>query len=207
MCMKTLWNNFTADDFTLQDSGKIFELLTELYSEKHRAYHNLSHIKFLLELFEKFGEFIDDKTCVFFSIWFHDAIYDPQNNDNEKKSAELAVSSLRKILLPEAKISKIEKIILATEKHSAENLDADGKLFLDFDLATLGAETKVYAEYAKAIRKEYSFVSEEDYKNGRGRVLQNFLKRDFIYLTDFMREKFETKARRNIKNEISELKL
>lgn len=205
--MKTLWDKFTAGYCALRDSGTIFDLLWKLYSEKHRAYHNLNHIRFLLGLFEDFGEFINDKPCVFFTIWFHDAVYDPRKNDNEKLSAELAVKCLKQISLPKEKIAKIEKIILATEKHSAETLDADSKIFLDFDLVILGAESDIYKEYAEAIRKEYSFVSEEDYKIGRGQVLQNFLKRDFIYVTDIMREKFETKARRNIKNEIVELKL
>jgi predicted metal-dependent HD superfamily phosphohydrolase len=185
----------------------LHSLLCQLYSEKHRAYHNLNHIKSLLDFFENFSKFIKDKPCVFFAIWFHDAIYDPQKKDNEKQSAELAVKFLKTLSLPVEKISKIERMILATEKHSAEELDADGKLFLDFDLGILGAESEIYKEYAKAIREEYSFVSEEDYKIGRGRILQNFLKRETIYFTDVMREKFETKANENIENEILELKI
>lgn len=203
--MKTLWNKFVASDFSVADAEKIFDLLNLKYSENHRAYHNLNHINFLLALFEKFGEFIEDKTSVFFAIWFHDAIYEPRAKDNEKQSAELAVRILSEMSFPNEKISKIEQIILATENHSSENLDFDGKLFLDFDLGILGAESEVYDEYAKAIRREYHFVSEEDYRNGRGRVLQNFLKRDFIYFTDVMREKFEENARQNIEREILEL--
>ncbi len=203
--MKTLRDRFTN---YYQDSFKVketFDLLSDLYSEKHRAYHNLNHIKFLLENFENYAEFIEDKTCIFFAIWFHDAIYEPQKNDNEKQSAELAIKLLQQISLPTEKISKIEQIILATEKHLCENLNFDGKLFLDFDLAIFGTESETYDEYAKAIRKEYDFVSEEDYKTGRGRVLQNFLKRDFIYFTDVMRTKFEEKARQNIEREIDEM--
>ncbi len=203
--MKNLWNKFLAKDIAPKDSEKIFNLVTAFYSEKHRAYHNLNHIKFLLELFENYAEFIEDKPSVFFAIWFHDAIYITQNKDNEKKSANLAASCLKEFSLPDEKISKIEKIILATEKHICENLDFDGKLFLDFDLAILGTEREIYDEYAKAIRKEYDFVSKEDYKAGRGRILRNFLKRETIYFTKVMREKFEEKARQNIEREILEL--
>lgn len=186
---------------------EIFDQLTEMYSAKGRIYHNLRHIYFLLDLLENFGDCVNNKLIVFFSIWFHDAIYDPQAKDNEKRSAELAINCLKDSTLPEKKISKIKKLILATEKHSAENLDSDGRIFLDFDLAILGAENEIYDEYAKAIRKEYDFVSEEDYKIGRGRVLQNFLKRETIYFTDVMREKFEEKARQNIEREIGENEL
>ena len=108
-CMKILWNKFTDIYCASGDTEKIFDLLCEFYSEKHRAYHNLNHIKFLLGLFEDFGEFIDDKPCVFFTIWFHDAIYDPRKNDNEKQSAELAVKCLQQISLPKEKIRKNRK--------------------------------------------------------------------------------------------------
>ncbi len=203
--MKSLRKQFTEIYCDAANSEKTFNLLHDLYCEKHRAYHNLNHINFLLKLFRQFDEYIEDKECVFFTIWFHDAICDPQKNDNEQRSAELAAQCLQKISMPKDKITKIEKIILATEKHLCENLDSDGKLFLDFDLAILGSGDDIYDEYAKAIRREYSFVSDEDYKSGRARVLQNFQKREFIYLTDDLREKFEAKARANIKREILEL--
>ena len=203
--MKTIWNRFTEDFSGEHYADEIYIRLENLYSEKHRFYHNLGHIKFLLALFEQFEDGIEDKTAVFFSIWFHDAIYDPQSKNNEKQSAKLACEELKKLALPEYEISKIEKIILATEKHSAENIDADGKLFLDFDLAILGAEDEIYDEYKNAIRSEYYFVPGEIYRRERKRILQNFLKRDFIYFTKTMRERFEDKAHRNIEREILEL--
>jgi len=203
--MKILWNQFTSFCSNSIQCEKTFGLLQNLYSEKHRFYHNLGHIKFLFTLFQDFGYEIEDKQAVFFSIWFHDAIYEPQKKDNEKQSAKLACEELKKLSLPDDEISKIEKIILATERHSAENMDADGKLFLDFDLAILGAEDDVYDEYKNAIRSEYSFVPEEMYKSERKRILQNFLRRELIYFTKIMREKFEGKARKNIEREILEL--
>lgn len=200
-----LWNHFTSFCPDTIQSEKTFELLQNLYSERHRFYHNLEHIKFLLALFQAFESELNDKQAIFFSIWFHDAIYEPQKNDNEKQSAKLACEELKKLSLPEEKISKIEKLILATEKHSAENINADGKFFLDFDLAILGAEDDIYDEYKNAIRSEYSFVPEMIYKTERKRIMQNFLKREFVYFTKTMRENFEEKARRNIEREILEL--
>ena len=203
--MKILWKRFAEIFSGADDSEELYKLLENLYSEKHRFYHNLGHIKSLFVLFERFENLIEDKCVVFFSIWFHDSIYDPQAKDNEKRSAKLAVECLRKTSLPKNKISKIEKIILATEKHAATTLDSDGRLFLDFDLTILGTENEIYDEYAKAIRREYDFFRDEDYKKGRKKILQNFLEREFIYLTKEMREKFEIKARQNIEREILEL--
>lgn len=204
--MKTLWNQFVKKHSATDNSNKIFDDLQKHYSEKHRVYHNLGHIGSLLKLFEQFNQFIDDKSSVFFTIWFHDAIYDPGADDNEKQSAKLAVESLNEFFMPKEEIEKVEKMILATEKHLPTGLNKDGQMFLDFDLAILGTENSVYRHYAKAIRQEYSFVSDAEYKAGRAAVLQNFLKRDLIYLTDIMREQFENKARENMEREILELK-
>jgi predicted metal-dependent HD superfamily phosphohydrolase len=96
-------------------------------------------------------------------------------------------------------------MILATPAHEAENLDFDGRLFLDLDLEILGADEKIYGEYKKAIRREYSFVPFFLYRRERRRILENFLSREFLYFTEEMREKCERRARRNIAKEIKEL--
>ena len=96
-------------------------------------------------------------------------------------------------------------MILATQKHDAANLDDDGKLFLDLDLGILGAKPEVYKKYSQAIRKEYSFVPEDFYREKRREILRRFLHREFIYYTDEMRKLYEQPARVNIANEIKEL--
>jgi predicted metal-dependent HD superfamily phosphohydrolase len=96
-------------------------------------------------------------------------------------------------------------MILATKTHNSAGLNSDGKLFLDLDLSILGADKPGYQAYSRAIRREYSFVPEPLYRNGRQKILQNFLAREFIYLTNVCREKFELQARENIQREIVEL--
>ncbi|HEX8736173.1 MAG TPA: hypothetical protein VF721_12670, partial [Pyrinomonadaceae bacterium] len=156
-------------------------------------------------LAEDFRANIADYDCVKLAIWFHDAIYEPQKNDNEIESARLAVRNLSGFGLPENKIRKVEKMILATEKHEAARLDTDGKLFLDLDLSILGAGEKTYKNYSRDIRLEYSFVPEDLYRKSRKRILENFARREFIYFTGEVRERFEAAARLNIENEIKEL--
>lgn len=184
---------------------EIFALLVEFYSEPHRTYHNLNHIKALLVLSAEFENRIEDFAAVGMAIWFHDAIYQPQKNDNEERSAELAVENLRKLEAAESQIENVRQTILATKTHSAERLTDDGKLFLDFDLSVLGAKSETYQRYAAAIRQEYSFVPETLYQGGRRNILENFLRRDSIYLTDECRERFEAQARTNITAEITYL--
>ncbi len=196
---------FPAISQTDEKSGKIFDYLVQKYSEPHRCYHNLSHVNSLLGAAESFKEKFTDYGSVKLAIWFHDAVYQPKRADNEAKSARLAAASLEKLETPEELIEKTRRMILATEKHEAERLDFDGKLFLDLDLGILGADEETYDEYRRAIRQEYSFVPFFLYCRSRRRILENFLSREFLYFTEEMREKCERRARQNIANEIKEL--
>lgn len=193
---------YTGDE---SKSARLAEFLTAKYSEKHRAYHNLNHVRSLLQTAGNFRAKITDYDSIIFAIWFHDAIYDPQGQTNELDSAALAVEKLTVLNYPQERTAKVEKMILATQKHDASSLDADGQLFLDLDLEILGADAEVYKQYAGAIREEYSFVPETLYREKRREILQRFLQREFIYYTDEMRETREKAARRNIANEIKEL--
>jgi predicted metal-dependent HD superfamily phosphohydrolase len=77
---------------------------------------------------------------------------------------------------------------------------------MDADLGILGAIAPEYAKYMSAIRKEYSWVSNEEYCLGRIRILEKFLQRPRIYLTEEMFDKLESAARNNISGEIEYLK-
>jgi predicted metal-dependent HD superfamily phosphohydrolase len=200
------WRALT-EEFSIENdaAGAVLGVLLKRYSEKHRFYHNLSHVDALLFLATDFRENFSEYDCVKLAIWFHDAIYEPQRNDNELESARLAAQHLSHFGLPENKIQKVEKMILATARHDASELDFDGRLFLDLDLSILGANAEIYKKYAQAIRREYSFVPQNLYSEGRKKILGNFLRREFIYLTGEMRFRFEAAARVNIENEIKEL--
>ena len=180
-------------------------LLIGRYCEEHRFYHNLRHIRAMLAAAEKFKDKFADYDSVRLAVWFHDAIYDPQAKTNEIESATLAVEILSYLNVSAAKIEKVEKMILATQKHDAAKLNADGRLFLDLDLGILGAQKEVYKNYSKAIREEYSFVPESLYREKRREILGDFLQREFIFYTHEMRKLLEQPARVNIANEIKDL--
>ncbi|HEX8370884.1 MAG TPA: hypothetical protein VF604_20230 [Pyrinomonadaceae bacterium] len=200
------WRALT-EEFSLDEKAAeaALDFLLNRYSEKHRYYHNLNHVNALLVLAEDLKENISDYDCLRLAIWFHDAIYEPQKNDNEIESAKLAGVNLSCIGLPKNKIQKVEKMILATQKHETAEFDTDGKLFLDLDLSILGAGGEIYKNYSRAIRLEYSYVPEALYRESRKRILENFMRREFIYFTGALRSRFEAAARLNIENEIKEL--
>lgn len=200
--LEKLLGRFTGDEPKIaRQTG----FLIARYSEKHRVYHNLNHIKNLLQTAAIFKNRYEDYDCVQLAVWYHDAIYDPQSKTNETESAALACESLTEINVPRASVEKVEKMILATQRHEAAGLDRDGKFFLDLDLAILSAGRTLYRKYAAAIRAEYSFVPEPLYRRERRRILESFLQREFVYYTADIRKIAEEHARRNIANEIKEL--
>ncbi|WP_244939929.1 hypothetical protein [Leptospira adleri] len=174
------------------------------YSEKHRFYHDLSHIENLSNQLIQVKDRISDWDTILFSILYHDIIYDVSSQENEEKSAELARIRLQSFDYADHRIQKCVSQIIATKGHSASD-DLDTNLFLDADLSILGEEWDLYSEYCKNIRKEYSIYSDSDYKAGRGKVLKSFSNMDRIYKTDFFFERYEKRAKENLKRELESL--
>jgi len=181
---------------------ELFNQLKALYSSRGRFYHNLSHLRSLLDLCDSFRERIQDYDAVCFAIWFHDAVYRTRRTDNEEKSADLAERSLNRLDVPTGTREFVRMMIMATKDHRLDIDHEDLKMFLDFDLSILGSETEVYQCYAKAIRSEYRWVPAPLYRQGRRKVLESFIKKDSIYFTEDLAQKYEERARRNIEHEL-----
>jgi predicted metal-dependent HD superfamily phosphohydrolase len=161
------------------------------YSEPHRRYHTIEHIRELLALLPEASE------EVLAAVWFHDLIYD-RRGANEERSADVAHEALTDLHFPRASVERVTKMILATRNHEPGDLPEEAKLFLDADLAILGSPRERYREYAEAIRFEYSWVPDEAFRAARDGVLRSFIAKPFIYRTDVMRQRFEVQARENI---------
>ncbi len=179
--------------------------LVDNYAAATRHYHNLAHIKALLDWVELFRTHLQQSAAVRFAVWFHDAIYNTKRQDNEERSAEFARQELGRLKVPFATINAVNTMILATKQHQAQTLDEDGRWFLDFDLAILGSRPEVYCAYSQAIRREYAWVPKLLYRRGRRQVLQNFLEREQLFFTEVMRTRLEAQARLNLTEELASL--
>jgi len=179
--------------------------LVKRYSEPHRRYHTLDHLSAMCRTLSEFeGKFYAPDT-VYLAVFFHDAIYDSSSTSNEKDSAELATSFLTDNNVAGSVIRTVEQLILATAAHLQETAALDAEWFLDADLAILAAEPDVYNEYVLAIRQEYSEFSDEAFRAGRMRFLETILDAPYLFRTDVLRDRFETSARTNLKNELAQL--
>ncbi len=90
-------------------------------------------------------------------------------------------------------------IIQATQDHQTD--DPDTALFLDADLSILGADSKTYQTYARAIRQEYAWVPQVLFLERRAAVLEKFFSRKQIYQTEAFAH-LEQPARANLQLEL-----
>ncbi len=187
----------------IEPGRDIVDQLASAYGESHRHYHNQNHISECLAALQKYKHLAERPAEIEIAIWFHDAIYDTHKGDNEEMSAKWAKQYLLDAGADETTVDRIEEMILATQSHVAKSVDA--QLMLDIDLGILGQSTQVFEAYDLAIRKEYAWVPEAQYRTGRAAVLQGFLARSRIYGTEEFRSAYECKARRNLERKLNEL--
>ncbi len=186
------------------DNRSTFDELQRAHAEKHRHYHTHDHINAMLKHFEHVDDQLDRPPLVEIAIWFHDAIYNVYKKNNEKRSAEWAQRFLKHNQAPEKDGRYVYDLIMAT-CHNAVPTKADARYLVDMDLTILGASGKVFQHYEVCIRREYRWVPMPIYQRNRKKVLESFLKRPTIYLTDYFKETFEAKARANLEASLANL--
>jgi predicted metal-dependent HD superfamily phosphohydrolase len=189
--------------------GKLRDELVRAYAAPERHYHKLAHIEAMLELMHMYKDALADPAAVEAAIWFHDAIYDTRRHDNEEKSAELAASRLAGQFSPD-RVALIVSMIRATAGHHVpDGLDdlqqRDCALFLDMDLAILGSASDAFEAYEEAVRREYGWVPDALWREGRGKVLQAFLERPAIYASPQFQASHEAAARANLTRSLERL--
>jgi predicted metal-dependent HD superfamily phosphohydrolase len=185
------------------DDAALGDLIAR-YSEPHRAYHGLTHVDACLAVLELHRGLAARIGEVATALLFHDAIYDPTRRDNEVESAKLARAVLMRASVDTAAIDRVEAMILATRDHDPHG-SSDAALLLDVDLSILGEDRATFDAFDRAIRKEYAFVPDDEYRSGRRAVLERFLSRPRIFHTDAMHEEREARARENLTFAIARL--
>ncbi|TCN58726.1 hypothetical protein D0809_10275 [Flavobacterium circumlabens] len=186
--------------FEEKESQRNWSDLEKAYSWKSRHYHNLTHIRDMVECFEKYADQLQFPNEVLFAVFYHDYIYKSSKKDNELKSAEFALSILHENISFDKQL--VFDAICATQQHQ-HNAIEDINWLIDFDLKILARDWNEYQIYFEQIRKEYRIYPDFLYKPGRAKALKHFLENDFIFQTDEFRHLYEEKARKNIEKEIS----
>ncbi len=196
-----LWQRIGAKG----DPQRVYDDLVARYSEPHRAYHTIQHLRHGLDTFELVWPLSICHNVVELAIWYHDAVYNTEAKDNEKRSAALAVEMVKKASLPDSFGQLVYNLIMATDPSAGVPNDPDARFIRDIDLSILGQPKKIFDEYDGQIRKEYEWVPEDVFFAERSKILDSFLRHPPIYLTQFFRDKYEPQARRNLARSLARM--
>ncbi len=181
----------------------IYKNILDGYSESHRHYHTIDHVKACLCHLDSV-ENVANRRDVEIALWFHDVIYDSFKKDNEERSAVFAGSELTVLGESKQTIDSVKHLVILT-KHPSNPKELHEKYLIDIDLSILGSNKDAYDRYEHWIRKEYSKVPSILYKRGRKKVLRSFLDQPKIYSTELFSKKYEANARKNLKNALYHL--
>ncbi len=174
------------------------------YAEPHRVYHSQAHVDAMLRGLRDLGGAVESPAAVELAIWYHDAIYDPAARDNEARSAALLQAEMAGIADP-GLIDAVALMVRLTAGHALtpevpDGLREDCALFLDLDLAVLGAEAETYDAYEAGIAREFVPVhGTVAYRIGRAAFLTGLLARRRLFHTERFHCALDASARINLR--------
>jgi len=183
--------------------------LEAAYAMPPRAYHNFAHVQAVLQHCQAVadGPGWQQPREVQLAALYHDAIYEAGRSDNEARSAALARQAIER-WWPAAGIdvARVVELIELTARHgalSAADIDAEAALFLDCDMAILGAPPAVFDAYDQGIAEEYAgHVPGFLFRLNRRRFLKQLLLKPRIFLSGFFHQRLDPAARANLRRRI-----
>jgi len=175
----------------------IFELPLR-WKEKHRYYHTVNHLVWVLQNIETniyFKELsLYEKHALLLAAFFHDAVYDPKRNDNEEKSVQLFRFAFKN---SDPKMARtVEELIMVT-KYRKRPITKIQRILWDADNAGFKKGYASLLKTEKLIQKEYSYLPKEKFREGKIKFLEtNFglfgplVDKDIQKLIDYYKNKF-----------------
>lgn len=177
-------------------------LLTR-WSEPHRRYHDLTHLREVLRRLEVLADGGEQVSRpVHLAAWFHDAVY--AGDSPERDSADLAGRALRDVV-PAPEVAEVARLVRLTARHDPGPQDRAGQALCDADLGVLGSDPHAYRTYTEQVRAEYRHVPEPDFRRGRAAILRRLLSHPQIFTTPTGHARWEAAARANLCAELATL--
>lgn len=192
------------DHVPVSDDAK--SAVVQRLQEPHRKYHNLEHV---LEMWRWHNEFhhslfmdIASMQAVASFCLYHDAIYDPHVNDNERRSADLW---WRDCYEDSPIHDLVDKAISASSDHFAST-----RLFnqpdrdhidwcLNLDLLRLGVGEDQFIQHGHDIHAEYIHMSQREWIKKSALFRAKVMAQPVIYKFPVLAS-FERQARSNLAN-------
>ena len=197
-----------GDPLALPDAQ--WQALESAYATPPRAYHGWPHVQAVLHHFREVaaGPGWRQPAEAWLAVLYHDAVYEAGRADNEARSADLARAHVAR-WLPDADVDveRIAALVLLTARHgqvTAGEVDVDAALFLDCDMAILGAGPDEFDAYDRGIAAEYrGKVPGWLFRLNRRRFLKGLLARERIFLSEFFHARLDAQARINLRRAVT----
>lgn len=198
------WERLLARHTTDPAAGYVGRRLLDSWTEPHRRYHCVRHLRDVLAGVEELADWAEDRDAVRIAAWYHDAVYDGQPDD-EERSARRAEEELSRLDVSPHLVDEVARLVRMTVNHDPDPGDRNGEVLSDADLSTLALPPQDYVLNTTAIRAEYSHVPDEVFRKGRIQVLNILLDAPAVFRTDTGRHRWESAARLNMLAELRRL--
>lgn len=198
------WTALIARHSADPDAAGVGRRLLESWSQPHRTYHSVTHLRDILARVEELASFADDPDAVLLAAWYHDAVYDGRPDD-EERSAQRAETELTGLGVAPALAAEVARLVRMTVTHDPAPGDRNGEALSDADLAPLAVPGDRYEQNSAAIRREYAHVPDDAFRKGRSQVLVALLKGPGVFRTDHGRREWESTAQDNLRAELAAL--
>lgn len=184
--------------------------LVDAYGRGRRAYHTIDHVLAVAReiAWAKTLHPFDDEASVFLAVLFHDAVYDAAAKDNERRSADLMERTVATVGLA-VPTERARALVLATASHGtiAPGADRDLALFLDADMAILGADEPTFDAYERGVAYEYAEAyPAEAYRAGRAAFLEKLVDKPRLFFSAPFHDRLDTRARANLRRALRALR-
>lgn len=201
------------------DSLPDFKIFDSFYGENHRFYHNRNHIIELLDIHQSLEQLLVyelsgmtpfESVKLETTIWFHDIIYQPQQTDNEIRSAVLFEALTPQFINYKDTVEVYSAIVHTTHfREDSRELPKWSQYMLDLDLAGFGSDPDKFRNNTLKLRLENAHVTDEEFDVNRINFLHKLLERGRpIYYNPYNLElvkAHEKRAQINILSEIGSL--
>lgn len=198
------WNALIARHTQHPSAAEAGRALLEAWSEPHRTYHSVTHLRQILVCVEELAGHADDADAVRFAAWYHDCVYQCRPDD-EERSAVHAEQDLSRLGVAAPLVDEVARLVRMTVGHDPAPGDRNGEVLSDADLAALALPAESYRRNTASIRAEYAHVPEDLFRTGRRLVLHALLDSPSIFRTEPGRQRWEAAAQRNLQAELADL--
>jgi len=187
--------------------------LLERWCSPDRHHHDVTHLVAVLQRVDALAQETHSPEIVRVAAWYHGAVFDTLRlsgyeraaGENKPASAELAVSELTALGVPDRVAARVRDIILSLVRHDADPTDVDCMALCDADLGILAAEPQKYKDYRTRVREEFAHIDPRAYIEARIAIITRLLARRKLFLSP-LASAWEEPARQNLAAELQKLK-